>query len=288
MSPRLRCLTSVLFLAGLASSRYAVCDPVTNQPPLQTLLARNYTASINLANYLVSEKLDGVRALWDGQHLRFRSGNIIHAPSWFTSRLPSHPMDGELWTGRQQFDQVSAAVRRLVPANDEWQTISYQVFELPDGYGSFEDRLRQLNLSADRVGVPWLQVVHQFSVEDEQELHLTLRRFVKLGGEGLMLHRRDAVWQTGRSDALLKLKDYLDAEAKVIAYEAGKGKYQGKMGALLLEMPNGKKFKLGTGFSDALRLAPPELGSMVTYRYRDLTPQGIPRFASFLRLHETD
>jgi len=288
MSPRLCCFTSLLLLAGLGSTCYAASEPDANQAPVETLLAQPYRVGINLTKYLVSEKLDGVRALWDGQHLRSRSGHLIHAPAWFTSGFPAHPLDGELWTGRHQFDQVSAAVRRLVPLDDEWRTISYQVFELPDGYGSFDDRLLQLKLSADQVDLPWLQVVHQFPVADDHALQIRLHDYVKSGGEGLMLHRRDALWQTGRSDALLKLKDYLDAEAKVIAYQAGKGKYQGKMGALLLEMPNGKKFKLGTGFSDALRLAPPELGSVVTYRYRDLTPQGIPRFASFLRLYETD
>jgi DNA ligase 1 len=103
------------------------------------------------------------------------------------------------------------------------------------------------------------------------------------GGEGLMLHRADALYVTGRSDALLKLKPLFDAEATVVAHTPGRGKYKGKLGALIVETPEGLRFKLGTGFSDAQRENPPKIGSLVTYTYRDKTPKGKPKFASFLR-----
>lgn len=289
MNSRLRNLTSLLALLGALSPEVlAVNDTETEQHVAQVLLAQTYRPGIDPGAYLVSEKLDGVRALWDGKHLRFRSGRLIAAPTWFTADFPDHAMDGELWMGRRSFDLTSAATRRLQPLDSEWRQLTYQVFELPDAAGSFEHRLEALKLSAQQAKVSWLQVAPQFAVADEAELQRVLRRYVDLGAEGLMLHRRDALWLTGRSDVLLKLKAYLDAEAKVIAHEPGKGKYQGMMGALLLEMPDGKRFRLGTGFSDADRLAPPELGSTVTYQYRDLTPQGIPKFASFLRLRETE
>jgi DNA ligase-1 len=280
-------LTSALVFCGAVSSLAYSANTLESTAP-EILLAHNYVAGIDPAAYSVSEKLDGVRAIWDGKVLRFRSGKIINAPAWFTAHFPNQPLDGELWIGRHNFDQVSAAARRQVPLDKEWQGITYQIYELPNGFGSFEARLAVLKILVEQAKTPWLQVVRQFNVADEKALQATLQKYVQFGAEGLMLHRKDAVWQTGRSDALLKLKTFLDAEAKVIAYEPGQGKYQGMVGALLVEMPDGKHFSLGTGFSNAQRRSPPELGSLVTYRYQDLTPQGIPKFAHFLRVREEE
>ena len=285
--PTVRHLTSLFLLCGAVSPIPLLANNLEPGIP-GFLLAQNYVPGINLSAYLVSEKLDGVRAIWDGKVLRFKSGNVVHAPTWFTANFPNHPLDGELWMARHSFDKVSAATRRLVPQDQEWRAVTYQVYELPNGFGSFEDRVTALKLAAGLVKVPWLQVVNQFNVADDSELQRTLKYYVDSGSEGLMLHRRDALWQTGRTQALLKLKIILDAEAKVISYEPGKGKYAGMLGALLVEMPNGKRFRLGTGFSDAVRQSPPKLGSMVTYRYRDLTPQGIPKFANFWRVREEE
>ena len=99
-----------------------------------------------------------------------------------------------------------------------------------------------------------------------------------------MLHRADAQYIAGRSDVLLKLKLQLDTEAIVIAHLPGKGKYVGKLGALLVEAQDGIRFKLGTGFSDAQRENPPAIGSTITYTYLDKTKNGKPKFASFLRV----
>lgn len=255
-----------------------------NKPAI--LLAENYSPLINLANYLVSEKLDGVRAVWDGAQLRFRSGQVINAPSWFIEKLPAHALDGELWMGRGNFDRVSGATRRLEPIEAEWREMTYQVYELPDGEGTFSDRVNTLMTLVANLNAPWVQVLTQFHVENDQALQLKLQQIALMGGEGLMLHRADAKWQTGRSNALLKLKTQMDAEAIVIDYLPGKGKYEGMLGALLVEMPDGKRFQLGTGLSDEQRMTPPEIGSTITYRYRDLTPQGLPRFANFLRVWE--
>jgi DNA ligase-1 len=104
---------------------------------------------------------------------------------------------------------------------------------------------------------------------------------VEDGAEGLVLHRVDALWIAGRSDALLKLKLVPDEDARVISYIPGMGRHLGRMGALLLEMPSGQRFALDSGFNDAQRDAPPPIGAYVSYRYRDRTPAGLPRFASF-------
>jgi DNA ligase-1 len=101
-----------------------------------------------------------------------------------------------------------------------------------------------------------------------------------------MLHRGASRYASGRSDDLLKLKPYLDAEARVVAHLPGKGKYRGLMGALLVESTQGGRFRIGTGFSDAERVDPPPIGAQITYRYHGFTDAGIPRFPSFLRVRE--
>lgn len=287
--PSLRPLLAALLLSGLLqpaahAASHASAD--ADAPPL--LLAQTYSERADLAAYLVSEKLDGVRAYWDGKVLRFRSGRPIHAPAWFTARLPAHALDGELWMGRRSFERLSAAVRRQEPLDAEWKEITYQLYELPGGAGGFAERVAVLRASVAQAGVPWLQVLPQTRVADHAALQLALAQVVRAGGEGLMLHRADAAWQAGRSDILLKLKPRQDAEAVVVAHEAGRGKYEGMLGALVVMTPDGRRFRLGTGFSDAARRAPPAVGSTVTYRYRDLTATGLPRFASFLRVRESE
>lgn len=291
--PPLRRLLALLILSGALQPyvttlavEHAVLSSTPDAPAL--LLAQNYSNKFDPANYLVSEKLDGVRAVWDGAQLRFRSGRIIHAPAWFTAGFPTHPLDGELWMGRQSFEKLSAAVRRQDAQDNEWKNISYQLYELPGGEGNFAARIQSLETSVAQLGVPWLHLVPQSRVTDKVALRLMLDKIVHAGGEGLMLHRLDAQWQTGRSDVLLKLKPQLDAEAEVVAHEPGQGKYQGMLGALVVVTADGQRFRLGTGLSDEQRRKPPKVGTTITYRYRDLTSTGLPKFASFLRVREIE
>lgn len=250
------------------------------------LLANVYRAQIDVTRYLVSEKLDGVRAVWDGKALRFRSGKPIHAPAWFIAGLPLQALDGELWMGRGRFAQLSGAVRKEVPVDDEWRQVRYMIFELPGASGSFRERADQISQLVRQANVAWLQPVEQFSVAGDTSLRQRLAAVVAAGGEGLMLHRADAVYETGRSDTLLKLKPWLDADAEVIGHRPGKGRHKGSLGALLVRTSEGKTFLLGTGFTDEMRRNPPPIGTWVTYRYRELTNTGLPRFASFLRIRE--
>jgi DNA ligase-1 len=247
---------------------------------LEPLLAKNAPAGIDPKAYLVSEKLDGVRALWDGAALKFRSGRAVAAPAWFLAALPKTPLDGELWMARRSFDALSGAVRRAEPVDAEWRRIRYRVFELPAGDGTFAQRAEQLKALASDIVVP----VEQQRFRSNAELRAKLKQVVDAGGEGLMLHRADAPVASGRSDLLLKLKPLADAEAVVVGHEAGKGRFAGQLGALELQAPDGVRFKLGTGFTEAQRRDPPPVGATVTYRYRDLTPAGKPRFASFVRV----
>jgi DNA ligase-1 len=250
------------------------------------LLAQDYPPGTNPARYLVSEKFDGVRAVWDGKVLVFRSGRSIAAPAWFTARLPAIALDGELWLARGQFEVLSGIVRKATPVDDEWRRVQYLVFELPGGPGRFADRAQRLREVVQAVNWPQLQAVEQFSVADAPALQRKLAEVVQSGGEGLVLHRADAPYLTGRNPALLKLKPQQDAEAKVIAHVPGKGKYAGLLGALAVQAEDGRRFKIGTGLTDTLRNNPPPVGSTITYTYQGRTAQGVPRFAAFLRTHD--
>jgi DNA ligase 1 len=265
------------------ASTPAASTPAASTPIQPILLANVLGEDVDVTQYLVSEKYDGVRAVWDGRVMRFRSGNTVNAPDWFLKRLPASPLDGELWIGRGQFEVLSGAVRKNIPIDDEWKKITYMVFEEPNGQGAFTERIDRLKGVIEAANWSQLKLVAQTRVADRLELKKRLNEVVKNGGEGLMLHLADSPYVTGRSNVLLKLKVALDTEAIVVKHIAGKGKYAGMMGALEVKTPDGIIFKIGTGFSDAIRKNPPPVGATITYTYRDLTKNGVPRFASFLR-----
>jgi len=274
--------------AASANTTNGMAEPVSAQASVAAapalMHARLWHVGDDPKAYWVSEKLDGVRAYWDGQSLRFRSGITIAAPGWFIAALPKTALDGELWLGRGRFDALSGIVRRKDPVDADWRNVQYRVFDLPGAPGTFTERAQRLTEVVAQAQQPWLQAVGQQRVRNAVALHTLLRATLKGGGEGLVLHHANALWSPGRSDALLKLKLQADDEARVVAHLPGKGRNQGRLGALLLEMPDGKRFALGTGFTDAQRTDPPPVGALVTYRYRDLSPKGLPRSASFVRV----
>lgn len=285
-------LTHLCVLLGSAFATGAWAASVTQAPALEAnasaqpalMHAKLWPAGFDPKPYLVSEKLDGVRAFWDGQSLRFRSGLPIAAPDWFIAGLPKTPLDGELWLGRGRFDELSGTVRKKLPGEAEWRQLRYMIFDLPGASGSFAERAQRINALLVDARQPWLQAVAQTHMPNATSLQTLLKQTVKTGGEGLVLHRANALWSPGRSDALFKLKPMPDDEARVLAHLSGKGRHAGRLGALLLALPDGQQFALGTGFTDAQRAEPPPVGAIVTYRYRDRTPRGLPRFASFLRV----
>lgn len=250
------------------------------------LLANEFGPKFDPAKYLVSEKFDGVRAIWDGKALRFRSGRPVNAPAWFVGKLPAQALDGELWLARARFEALSGMVRKTEPQDEEWRQIKYMIFELPEAPGGFAERAQRIREIVDKTNWPQLIAVEQFHVPNRAVLKKKLDEVVRGGGEGLMLHLAEAPYVTGRSDVLLKLKPLQDTEAEVIAHVAGKGKYTGMLGGLRVRMPDGKVFVIGTGFTDEVRRNPPPVGTIVTYTFRGLTKSGLPRFASYLRVRE--
>lgn len=276
MHPR-QCLRLIawLFSAGLW------CPPLLASP---LTLANTYHARLDLQQYWVSEKYDGVRAHWTGSRLLSRQGLPIEAPAWFTEGWPPQAMDGELWAGRAQFARVQSTVAQGRKDESGWRQLRYMVFDLPQHTGPFTARVQALQTLTQRLQQPWVQAVPQWQVGSHEDLMRQLRHMSQQGAEGLMLRHADAPYRSGRSDDLIKLKLFEDAEAVVVGHLPGKGKYQGMTGALLVEMPSGQRFRLGSGLSDAMRAQPPAIGSTITYRYNGTHPSGLPRFARFWRV----
>lgn len=265
----------------------ASCLPAWAAPP-PPMLATDHRAgdTLRTTDWLVSEKLDGVRGRWDGRVLWSRGGLRIDVPDWFTRGWPAEAMEGELWLGRGRFDATSALVRGAAHDDPRWRALEFRVFDLPAMDAPFAERARAIETRLATVGVAWLQPVAQQRFADPAALDAHLRAVVAAGGEGLMLHRADARPVAGRSDALRKYKPHADAEARVVGHAPGQGKYSGQLGALVVELPDGRRLRLGSGLTDAQRADPPPVGSRVTYRYNGLTSTGLPRFARFLRVRD--
>ncbi|MEQ5835517.1 DNA ligase [Marinobacter sp. NFXS9] len=254
----------------------------------QLTLAQVYEKGDALNGYWVSEKLDGVRAYWDGEHLISRQGHAFHPPAWFTRDFPEVPLDGELWMGRGTFSELSGVVRKLEPVDSEWRQVHYEIFDLPGSDRPFSERVARMRSLLKPSPSPYLVMIEQTPATTREALMARLDEVVGEGGEGLMLHRGGALYEAGRSDDLLKVKRYQDAEATVVGYSPGQGKYEGMLGALVVERSDGRRFKLGSGFSDEQRADPPAIGATVTYKYYGLTSTGLPRFASFMRVRDEE
>jgi DNA ligase 1 len=277
--PSRRHLLRALLALGLALP--AVRIQAGEAPAL--MLAQVYRPGVHLPDYWISEKYDGVRGYWDGQRLLTRGGETVQAPAWFTAGWPSHPMDGELWAGRGRFEDALSTVRQQTPDELAWRDMRYMVFDLPAHPGTFDERITAYQAAVTRLAQPWVVAVEQIRGTTHADLMAQLDEVVTAGAEGLMLHRGDARHRATRSDNLLKVKPFEDAEARVLGHLPGKGRHAGRLGALWVETAGGLRFSLGTGFTDAQREQPPPVGTWVTYRFQGLHSSGVPRFASFVR-----
>ncbi|WP_372619387.1 DNA ligase [Alteromonas stellipolaris] len=269
-------------ISGVANVISNPVQRVHGQTSTPIQLAATYKASdnINIAEYFVSEKLDGVRARWTGTQLLTRNDNVIHAPAWFTQNWPNVALDGELWTQRSSFEAIASIVLSHTP-DERWRAVKMMVFDMPISDVPFASRLSTMESLVRGADSNSLATIPQFTLSSQRLLEAKIDEVTAKGGEGLMLHHKAAFYQSGRSNQLLKAKRYSDAEAKVIGYVRGKGKFVGMMGSLIVETPEGIQFKIGTGFSMKQRQYPPPMHSWITFKYYGVTKKGIPRFASF-------
>ncbi len=247
-------------------------------PPV--LLAQTWQNDVDLSGWWMSEKLDGVRAWWDGKTFWSRLGNEFLAPGFFTAGLPDTPLDGELWAARKKFQRTVSIVRRQDRSRD-WGELTFVVFDAPAFAGPFEERLKEVKRLVG-MGVKHATPHPHVPVRDVEQLRAELARIEALGGEGLMLRQPGSAYEAGRSWTLLKVKSFKDDEAEVIGHLAGQGRHKGRLGAVEAKLKDGTTFSVGTGFSDKEREDPPPIGSKITFRYQELSEDGVPRFPSYV------
>jgi DNA ligase-1 len=263
--------------AGSARSTAAVKKDTA--PPI--LLAHKWEVDHDPTGWWMSEKLDGVRAYWDGEAFVSRLGNRFFAPAWFIADLPADTLDGELWVARKKF-QKAISIVRSGDAGEDWREVSYVVFDAPNARGTFEERTAHAQKVLRRAGAPHARWHDHVPCTGFDHLREELSRVEAMGGEGLMLRQPGSPYVVGRSTTLLKVKTFQDAEARVVGHAAGAGKHKGRVGALVVELADGTRFNVGTGMSDAERSAPPAIGAVITFRYQELSDDGVPRFPSYV------
>ncbi|MCE9565641.1 MAG: DNA ligase [Planctomycetes bacterium] len=235
----------------------------------------------DLTGWWLSEKLDGVRAYWDGKQFLSRGYNIYDAPDWFKAGLPNHPLDGELWIGRKKFQDASD-IARSQNQPDRWKPMKYLIFDAPDAKGPFEDRMKFLADALPTWKSQFTVSVEQLVCKGNDHLEEELERILALGGEGLMVRKPGSHYERTRSSTILKVKKFLDMEVIVDDYEAGEGRHKGRVGALWVKLNTGVKCKVGTGLKDKDRDNPPAKGSIITVKYQELTPDGALRFPVYV------
>jgi DNA ligase 1 len=236
------------------------------------LLAEKWEMTNDPTGYWISEKLEGIRAFWNGRSLLSRQGNVFAAPDWFTDVLPTDTsLDGELYAGRGKFQDVVSIVRS--PDSQLWSNrISYHIFDIVDRTGTipFEERISRLQRLFPRK-VDWIVLVDHEKCRSKEHLQRKLDEVTRIGGEGLMLREPKSVYVPMRSRTLYKVKTIADAEAVVVGYEPGIGRNEEVYGALKCRMQSGKEFKTGTRMSDTVLQDPPKI---VASRHRGIISDG--------------
>ena len=269
-------------------------DEEGGEAKLAVLLAHSWDGVTDPTGYMMSEKLDGVRAYWDGENFRSRLDNVFAVPDWYKEGMPKEHLDGEFWMERGKFQETSGLVRRQ-DKSDLWRKIRFMAFDAPNLPGGFETRYLALGTLLSSGSSNAERLLHN-RCRNLTDLQIELRRIEELGGEGLMLREPGSLYVRGRSTSLLKVKTFFDSEATVIGTKPGKGKHRGRVGALIVRVPRtvnltvgkktctllgGTEFDVGTGLSDAQRSEVWD-SKTITFRFQELTTAGVPRFPSFV------
>ena len=250
----------------------------------EVMLLKEYKDE-NLTGWVMSEKYDGVRAIWDGKVLKSRSGKIINAPTKFINELPDFALDGELWSGVGEFEFIASTVLDETPDIKAWEKIKYMVFDLPKFDGNLYQKMDHLKNFLKANPSEFIRVVEQIEIKDNNHAFAFLDELVANGAEGVVVRDPNAKYISGRSSSILKLKKWHDSECEIVAINEGKGRLKGTMGSLnCVDIFSKIEFKIGSGFSDEMRANPPKIGTIITYKFQNLTKNNKPRFPIFLRI----
>jgi len=245
----------------------------------ELFLLNKYSDDSNVTGWYMSEKLDGVRAYWDGKNLISRGGKIFQVPSFFIKNFPTFDLDGELWTKRDDFSSIISIVKQKKPHNG-WKNITYNIFEVPNADGNLTTRLSLVKETK------YLKLIKQIKVKNKQHLKTFLKEIEKKGGEGIVVRDASLSYYTGRNNNALKIKSYIDDECEIVGYNKGHGKFEGMLGSLSCRMKNMQIIKIGSGLTEQQRVIPPKIGTIITFKYYGLTSKGNPRFPVFLRVRD--
>jgi DNA ligase-1 len=258
------------------------CFSLQNVQAQEIMLPLVYEKGIELTDWLMSEKLDGVRGYWDGKKLLSKNGIPFNPPRSFTKNFPDFEVEGELWGGRGTFEKTVSIVMQK-DAHIGWQELKFAIFDVPKASGGFEDRLNVAKMWFGRHPTEFAFVIEHKPITSAAYLQNELKMIEEVGGEGIILRKSRSPYIPGRSKDILKLKSYSDMEAVVVGHLGGEGRNAGRLGSLLVELPHDKtRFKIGTGFSDAVRVNPPPVGTVITFKYYGFYKSGIPKFPSYL------
>lgn len=245
--------------------------------------ARSYNGKEDIRGWVMSEKLDGIRGYWDGSRLLTRKGVPLHPPPWFVKNFPPFELDGELWSKQGDFEFIQSVVLDAEPGPG-WEKINYHIFEVPNRNGTFLIRLDGAKEWFKTHASAHVRLIPQILIQDGSDLGRFFIEVESRGGEGVIVKNPNMPYLTGTGAHIFKVKKNMDMEGLVIGINKGKGKYENAMGSLTLKLENGVVLKLGTGFTDRVRNNPPAVGTIVTFKYYGFSKNGVPRFASFLRI----
>lgn len=249
------------------------------------MLAGTYDGTQDITNWYMSEKLDGVRCIWNGKNLYSRYGNKFHPPKTFTENFPEDLiLDGELFLERNNFRDTVSIVKKQYP-HEEWNKLKYIVFDAPKIKGDFKTRLTFLKKIFAKITSDRIQLHPQEICSSKEELEKKLNEVIALKGEGIIIRDPNARYENRRTNTMLKVKRFQDGEAVVLRHLKGTGRLAHTMGAVEVKNKEGVVFKVGSGFTDKERAKPPKIGSVITYRYFELTKDNVPRFPTFMRVH---
>ena len=237
-----------------------------------------------ISGWFMSEKLDGIRAFWDGKNLLTKNGNIIYAPKYLTKNFPNFSLDGELWSKRNDFENIQSIVLDQKPGL-QWKEITYNIFEAPYSKGDFRQRLKKAKEWFDNNPNENVTIIKQIVCNGKKHLDNYFKKVLFIKGEGVIIKNPHFSYINKRSSNSLKVKKFYDTEAEVISINYNSKK---SMRSLLLKLENGITFNLGNGFSKENRINHPKIGETVTFKYYGLTKYGKPKFASFLRVRKKE
>lgn len=266
------------------------------------MLAKEWSSTIDPTNWWVSEKLDGVRAYWNGTGLFTRSGREIKTPEWFTKHFPKNiHLDGELFTHRGDLGGVTGIVARAMPREIDWVCVTFQVFDSPNPNvcdEAFEARmLRALEAISDaQDGWQGDEDLPCFTPDDlpmypvamkrcasREHLETLLDETISMGGEGLMLRQSGSQYWRERSGDLLKVIRWKRAEAEVVGYKKDKNALR----CLLVSNPE-IAFDCGSGLKALDASEQVKVGETITFQFKSFNPSGKPRNPSFVCVRNYD